>query len=250
MARHSAWASRRFLREWLALLSFVLLLGTATNALGEDGLANCAKDAMIVFDASGSMTGMGFGESPVRRIEQVRRALAEVLPVVAPARNLGLVVFGPGKRGACENVDLKLRPGPNSAARIMSEVDLLQPYGQTPLTSAVGAAAEVLEFRDKPAVIVLLTDGEETCRGNPCALAQELKRNGADVTVHVIGYMLRFASELGGGQSRCLSESTGGMFISTETTAELSEALRKTLACPLISARELTARAPTDRPGR
>jgi hypothetical protein len=58
------------------------------------------------------------------------------------------------------------------------------------------------------------------------------------VTVHVIGYMLRFASELRGGQSRCLSESTGGMFLSTETTEELSEALRKTLACPLISSRE------------
>ncbi len=193
---------------------------------------------MIVFDAYGSMTGMGFGETAVRRIEQVRRALAEVLPTVAPARNLGLMVFGPGSRNACENVDLKLRHGPNSAARIMSEVDRLQPYGQTPLTSAVGAAAEVLHFRERPAVIVLLTDGEETCRGNPCALAQELRRQGADVTVHVIGYMLRFASELGGGQSRCLSESTGGMFLSTETTEELSEALRKTLACPLISSRE------------
>lgn len=171
----------------------------------------------------------------LRRIEQVRRALAEVLPQVAPARNLGLIVFGPGRRAACENIDLKLRPAPNAAKRIMSEVDRLQPYGQTPLTSAVGAAAEVLHFRDRPAVIVLLTDGEETCRGNPCALAQELKRQGADVTVHVIGYMLRFASELGGGQSRCLSETTRGMLLSTETTAELSEALRKTLACPLIS---------------
>jgi Ca-activated chloride channel family protein len=159
MARHDEWASPFLMRRWIGVISSFLLVGTATNALGEDDLANCAKDAMIVFDASGSMTGMGFGETAVRRIEQVRRALAEVQPVVAPTRNLGLVVFGPGKRDACENVDLKLRPGPNSAARIMSEVDLLQPYGQTPLTSAVGAAAEVLQFREKPAVIVLLTDG-------------------------------------------------------------------------------------------
>lgn len=246
MACRNTRAALQRRRAWSMLLAAVAILGApASAASGDGGLANCAKDAMIVFDASGSMTGMGFGETAVRRIEQVRRALGEVLPQVAPARNLGLMVFGPGKRNACENVDLKLRPGPNSAAQIMSEVDSLQPYGQTPLTSAVGAAAEVLEFRDKPAVIVLLTDGEETCRGNPCALAQELKRQGADVTVHVIGYMLRFASELGGGQSRCLSESTGGMFISTETTAELSEALRKTLACPLISAREAT-----DRPAR
>ena len=215
-----------------------MLLCPSAPASSDTPPPECAKDAMIVFDASGSMTGHGFGETVVRRIEQVRRALAEVLPTVAPARNLGLIVFGPGTRNACENIDLKLSPGRNSAARIMSEVDQLQPYGPTPLTSAVGAAAEVLRYRDRPAVIVLLTDGEETCRGNPCALARELKAQGADVTVHVIGYMLRFASEPSSGQfARCLSETTGGMFLSTETTEELSEALRQTLACPLISSR-------------
>jgi Ca-activated chloride channel family protein len=227
------------MRGALSLLSALLLLSLPASALDETKAPeDCAKDAMIVFDASGSMTGHGFGETVVRRIEQVRRALAEVLPTVAPARNLGLIVFGPGTHNACENVDLKLSPGRNSAARIMEEVDRLQPYGQTPLTSAVGVAAEVLKYRDRPAVIVLLTDGEENCHGNPCALARELKAQGADVTVHVIGYMLRFANEPGSGQfARCLSETTGGMFLSTETTEELSEALRKTLACPLISAK-------------
>ncbi|HEU0017106.1 MAG TPA: VWA domain-containing protein, partial [Methyloceanibacter sp.] len=57
----------------------------------------CESDAMIVFDASGSMTGMGC-ENTVTRIQQVRRALATVLPAVAPVRNLGLVAFGPGAR--------------------------------------------------------------------------------------------------------------------------------------------------------
>lgn len=55
------------------------------------------------------------------------------------------------------------------------------------------------------------------------------------MTVHVIGYMLRFASEPSGGQfARCLSEANGGLFISTETTDELVKALKQTLACPLL----------------
>ncbi len=195
----------------------------------------CESDAMIVVDASGSMTGMGFGENTVTRIQHVRRALASVLPAVAPVRNLGLVVFGPGARSQCQNIDLRLPPGPNSAARIMAQVDGLQPYGQTPLTSAVAVAADALDFHDRPAVIVLLTDGEETCRGNPCALGNELKTTGAGVTVHVIGYMLNGTNVPASGQFvRCLSETTGGMFISTETTAEL-EALQKTLGCPVLS---------------
>jgi Ca-activated chloride channel homolog len=196
----------------------------------------CESDAMIVFDASGSMTGMGFGENTVTRIQQVRRALAAVLPAVAPVRNLGLVVFGPGAHSQCENIDLKLPPGPNSAGRIMAQVNTLQPYGQTPLTSAVAIAADALDFHERPAVIVLLTDGEETCRGNPCALGQELKTTGAGVTVHVIGYMLNGTNVPASGQFvRCLSETTGGMFISTETTEELIAALQKTLGCPVLS---------------
>ncbi len=191
---------------------------------------------MLVLDASGSMTGMGFGETSVRRIERVRQALATVLPSVAPVRNLGLIVFGPGPRGVCENIDLRLPPAANSAERIMGEVRGVQPYGQTPLTRAVRAAAEALRYRERPAVIVLLTDGEETCQSNPCALAQELKTNGADITVHVVGYMLRHVSEPTGGQvARCLSETTNGLFISTETTEELVAALQKTLGCPLFS---------------
>jgi len=227
-------------------LGAALFLAQPALAESQTGFAppNCAKDAMIVFDASGSMTGMGFGDHTVRRIEKVQRALARVLPDIAPMRNLGLVVFGPGPRQACQNVDVRLPPGPNSAARIMSEVRGVQPYGQTPLTGAVTAAAEALAFRERPAVIVLLTDGEETCRGEPCSLAGQLKHQGHDVTVHVIGYMLGHASEPNNGQfARCLSEGTGGMFISTETTEELVEALRRTLGCPIMSSLDRTGEA-------
>jgi Ca-activated chloride channel family protein len=229
--------------RWPIVLAFALLgallLGASAVAPavspGNDP-SHCESDAMIVFDASGSMTGMGFGETTVTRIQQVRRALATVLPQVAPVRKLGLVVFGPGSHSQCENIDLKLSPAPNSATRIMGEVDRLQPYGQTPLTNAVAVAADALDFHDRPAVIVLLTDGEETCRGNPCALGQALRSTGAGVTVHVIGYMLNGTNVPAGSQYvRCLSETTGGMFISTETTDELIEALQKTLSCPVLS---------------
>jgi Ca-activated chloride channel family protein len=98
---------------------------------------------MIVFDASGSMAGMGFGEKSITRIEQVRRALAEVVPAIAPLRNLGLVVFGPGARPVCENVDPRFPPGPNRGERIMAEVHRLQPYGQTPLRRAEATHASL-----------------------------------------------------------------------------------------------------------
>jgi Ca-activated chloride channel family protein len=184
------------------------------------------------------MAGMGFGETKVTRIDQIRKALAEVLPSVAPVRNLGLIVFGPGSRNSCQNIDLKLPVAHYSAAQITRELDIVQPYGQTPLTEAVRRGAEALRFRERPAVIVLLTDGDETCRGDPCALARMLVKEGRDVTVHVVGFMLRYAIEPTGGQiARCLSEGTNGLFISTETTNELIAALQKTLGCQMLSMR-------------
>lgn len=216
----------------------VLLVSVSGSAVSEAPRQppTCQTDAMLVFDASGSMAGMGFGENSVTRIEQLRRALATVLPSVAPIRKLGLITFGPGTRRECDNIQLRLRPAPNAAERIMEEVDSLRPYGQTPITKAVGEAADAMNFRARPAVIVLLTDGEETCGGNLCGLAQRLKSEGAGVTVHVIGYMLSLANAPASGQFvSCLSEATGGLFLSTSTTAELISALRQTLGCPVMS---------------
>ncbi len=58
------------------------------------------------------------------------------------------------------------------------------------------------------------------------------------MTVHVISYMLSHMGGLStGGSVRCLSETTGGLYIATETTEELVAALRRTLGCPVISRR-------------
>src|SRR5690606_41646884 len=70
-------------------------------------------------------------------------------------------------------VELNLRPEPNAAKRIMQEVEALTPAGKTPLTAAVEQAADVLDYRQKPGVVVVLTDGEETCGGSPCDRSEE-----------------------------------------------------------------------------
>lgn len=230
-------ASSRFPKV-TAACGFALLAGAANLVAPEPSKLPCAKDAVLVFDASGSMAGPGFGESTTTRIATARQALAEVLPEVAPVRNLGLIVFGPRTRApsACAHIDVRLPPAANSAPRIMAELGAVQPYGQTPIATSVERAAEVLDYHKRPAVIVLLTDGEETCGGNPCALADRLRSEGADTTVHVIGYMVARASGMPATYpTRCLPERTGGLFVGAETKAELVRALRTTLGCAYSS---------------
>lgn len=191
---------------------------------------------MLVLDASGSMAGTDMNEMRPH-IAKVREALAAVVPQVAPRRHLGLLVYGPGGAAKCQNFELRLSPGPNSAATILGEVNGVVPGGQTPLTDSVRRAAEALKFRDKPAVVVLLTDGEETCGRDPCQLARQLRAEAYGLTVHVIAFKVMGSATwlTSKGGSSCMAEETGGLSLTAATKDELVEALRDTLTCPLYS---------------
>lgn len=227
-----------------AAFSF-LCLGLPAYAQGPDW-SPCAEDAMIVFDASGSMSSGGWGQSPLhvaqRRIDLVRDALEEVLPSVTRFRRVGLMTYGPVETpelfNQCDNVELNLSPAPNAARPIMSSVAALMPAGGTPLTRAVQESAEVLDFRRKPGLIVLLTDGQDTCGGSPCRAGLELHAEAAQLTIHVIG--LEVDSPTGSTEEpfsgvRCLAAQNGGLYLAPKSTDELADALERTLGCPMVS---------------
>lgn len=234
----SACLERRFRWRWLLLaVAATLILPAASVAQDAkpDPQNACMKDAMFVFDASGSMGTTDFTlKKP--HIERVKTALRQVMPEIPPSRRMGLIVYGQGAYNNCDAVELKLRPQTNAGPIILEEVEKVTPAGRTPLTQSVQNAAEVLDYTQRPAVVVLLTDGEETCGGKPCDLAILLKRAAADLTVHVIGYRNKDAGGLGATfGARCLAEENGGQYISVETTEQLIDALRKTLTCPMFT---------------
>lgn len=206
--------------------------------------ASCTDDAIVVFDGSASMAETPEGLGGDARIILARDAMHRVMPEIALSRRLGLVTYGPGsQQKSCDNVTLRFPPIPDAAPRIKSAVDALEPDGNTPLTAAVRSAAEALEFTERPGVVVLVTDGRETCGGSPCALGAQLAAEGVDMTVHVIGFQLQpdssghpsFRPDNAIYKADCLAEKTGGRTLTTETVEELVAALRETLACPVFS---------------
>ncbi|MGR3320861.1 MAG: vWA domain-containing protein [Pseudooceanicola sp.] len=220
-------------------------LSAATGPLG--AATDCATDAMLVFDGSGSMSEIGFDVQEETRIEEARRAVARAMPQIAPFRRVGLVTYGPGGTDSCSGINVHFGPRAGAAAAVVAGIDALRPGGLTPLSASVTAAAEVLSYRSEPGLVVLVTDGNETCGGRPCALGAELAANARDLTVHVIGFRVEVdfwtwnnpEQELYSNDrsvSRCLAERTGGMFVTTETVDELVEALQRTLGCPVIGA--------------
>jgi Ca-activated chloride channel family protein len=229
-----------------SIASAIAVIGTAGAEEGKKA-SPCTEDAVIVFDASGSMSGnqtLGIPNSRAR-IDEARGALAQVLPNATKFRKVGLVTYGPGPYNQC-NVKLDLKPMANAAFPIMAAVNSLVPAGRTPLTEGIEAAAEALDFRSKPGVVVVLTDGEETCGGAPCDVAKRLHAEGYKLTVHVIAFRYEGFSWTGTGSVMdlmCVANENNGLYLKANSEEELVEALEKTLDCPMVSQAPLSPNA-------
>jgi hypothetical protein len=71
--------------------------------------------------------------------------------------------------------------------------------------------------------VILITDGEESCKGNPQAAAQQLKDAGLNLTLNIVGFTVtgqQTEAELG-----ALAGSTGGRYYSAQDGPELARAV-------------------------
>lgn len=84
-------------------------------------------------------------------------------------------------------------------------------------------AAEHLQSSERKATVILVSDGEETCNADPCALGAELEKLGVDFTAHVVGFDLPQGKAR--AQLQCLAKSTGGRYVEARDAAELNNAL-------------------------
>ncbi|WP_232279556.1 vWA domain-containing protein [Roseobacter sp. AzwK-3b] len=231
----------------MGALALTLALTSPAGAV-----TGCARDAMLVLDGSASMSEIGFDPTAPTRIDEARAALAQAMPRIAVVRRVGLLTYGPGGTDACSGIDLRFGPIDDAAGPIIAAVDALRPGGLTPLAASVQAAAEALNYRTTPGIVVLVTDGNETCGGRPCALGTALADQAEGLTVHVIGFRVQYdpfawdnpeAQTYDGGAvvAKCLSDRTGGLYVDTQTVEELTEALEAVLGCTVVG------RAPENR---
>ncbi|RWQ86865.1 MAG: VWA domain-containing protein [Mesorhizobium sp.] len=200
-----------------SLAAAILLLWMTTPGLAADRV-------VIVLDASGSMWAQIDGKP---KLEIARESLRTVLQSVPADKEIGFMAYGHREKGSCEDIELIVPPQAGSAGAVSAAADSLKFIGKTPLTAAVKQAAEALKYTEDKATVILITDGLETCNGDPCALVKELKAAGVDFTVDVVGFGLT-ADE--GRQVACLADNTGGKYIQASDEQALQNALVETIA--------------------
>src|SRR5690606_14577382 len=138
-----------------------------------------------------------------------RDVMADLVDGWSDATNLGLVAYGHRSEGDCRDIETLIEPGQLDRTRFIDTINAIRPKGKTPISAAVEHAADLLSYRDNPATVVLISDGVETCQADPCALAEQLARQGVKFTAHVVGFDLEDDAH---ESLACIAENTGGVF--------------------------------------
>ncbi len=169
-------------------LGFAVFAGLlALNATADARQSNVE----IVLDASGSMNGrLGSGE---RKIDAAKQAVRTFVSTVDPDIRLALRAYGHQSHRSkkdCRDTGLLVDFGPagKTAGNVADRASGLAAQGYTPITYVLGLAADDLKPTEGSHTIVLVSDGKETCEGDPCLLARKLAEADADLVIHTIGF--------------------------------------------------------------
>lgn len=201
------------------------LTGPAYAADDESVLGESGGSLILVLDGSGSMKEpAGDGGT---RMEAAKSGLDGVIDDLPQDSRVGLRVYGSEIEdgpGSCEDSELLVPVEEVDTAALKSGVDELTPLGNTPIAYSLEKAYEDLPS-EGPRSIVLVSDGEENCGGDPCKVAGDLQKKGADFYVDVVGLQVDAASR---NQLTCIASAGGGTYYDVKDINELPSALTRT----------------------
>jgi Mg-chelatase subunit ChlD len=199
----------------------------ATSAAPATGSASSEiTDLALIVDYSGSMNAkMKDGATKVASAKKCVTALIEKLP---SDLNVALIVYGTSKKRGCEDIDIVQRLGPIDKAALKSKISDFNATGMTPIATSLTKAGEELKKAKGGSAIVLVTDGAETCHGDPAGVAAKLAAEfGVKFGINVIGFGIEPQEK---AQLVDIAAKGHGKLVTVESASELADALKKTVA--------------------
>jgi hypothetical protein len=100
----------------------------------------------------------------------------------------------------------------------------------TPLGASLAQVANDLKDAPGPKIVVLVTDGEETCGGDPRQAIADLAAQGIDVHVNIVGFALD--DEALKKQFQQWAKLGNGLYIDAGNAEELGQAVERAVAPP------------------
>jgi len=168
------------------LVIFILLVGNKLTAQTAQ-----ATRVLFVLDASRSMLQTWERESKMSAARAVVNGIADSLNNMANVQ-MAVRVYGhqsPQPLNDCEDSKLEIAFRNKNAAAIKTRIENIRPQGVTPIAYSIEQT--LTDFGDDAKnyrnILILVSDGFESCGLNPCEVVQRLKNMGVVTKSYVIG---------------------------------------------------------------
>ncbi|WP_213527732.1 VWA domain-containing protein [Paenibacillus sp. J31TS4] len=185
----------------------------------------------IVLDASGSMGGKIEGRT---KMETAKEAIQQFVGGLPTNAKVGLRVYGHKGTGSdadkalsCSSSELVYPVQPYNAETLNAALGKFAPAGWTPLTLALDEAQKDLSAypaETNTNIIYLVSDGINTCEGDPVQKAAEIAKSNIQPILNVIGFDVDNAGQK---QLKEMAAAAGGFYTGVQTKDELMGELNK-----------------------
>lgn len=209
-----------------AIFLFFSLIFVNFSLLGQEVNQQALPDKtriLFVLDGSGSMNAVwGEDQSRMDVAKSILTRLVDSLRV-NPKLELALRVYGhrySRQSNNCHDSQLEVPFGINNHTTIIREIKDLTPRGVTPITFSLQQAANDFPvsagYRN---IVILITDGVESCGGDPCEASIALQKKGVFLRPFIIGLGVP-----GGKALDCV-----GKFIDAENSRSFNKILNESI---------------------
>jgi Ca-activated chloride channel family protein len=184
----------------------------------------------ILLDASGSMAGKVGGKT---KMETAKEAINKFVSSMPEGTNVSLRVYGhkgsnndSDKKLSCDSTELLYDLKPYDEGDFKETLNTFQPTGWTPIAKAINETKADFEKvkGDGDNIIYVVSDGIETCDGDPAKAAKDLHDSNIKAVVNIIGFDV---DNKGQKQLLAVAEAGGGSFETVDTAEQFNEIWEK-----------------------
>jgi len=193
-------------------------------------------DIEFILDASGSMRASIGGKT---KIDIAKQAVKTALDQLPPDTQVALRVYAhrveqADKAGSCVDSELMIPFSPLDKSTFAAKVDSIQPKGYTPIGYSLKEAAKDMIpslQREADRVIILLSDGDETCGMDPVQVVKDLLAQGIKFKLDAIGFDTDSKAQ---AQLKALAQAGGGQYYDARDASSLANSLKEATQKALV----------------
>jgi len=186
---------------------------------------SAAKNVEFILDASGSMRKRLGSKSKMNVAKDVMVELIQSMP---ENYCLGLRVYGHRKKKDYRDSELVFPCSSGNRKKLIKKIkSITKPLGQTPIAYSLEQVLKDFKGIEGDKLVVLVSDGKETCGGDPVKAAGMLRDAGIDVRVDVVGFAI--ADDKTRADLKAIAEIGGGQYYDAWNARELKSSLEKAL---------------------